>query len=101
MSAVSVVSESAASVSYVSHVASEQTMDIFDNRYHIPSVTCPVQIIAGTNDSVTSYDQAEYLCEIALHSLPLISLKGADHNDVWSGPYFKQTLAGIRRAINA
>ena len=98
-SAVSVASESAATVTYISHAVSEETLDIFDNRYHIQRVTCPVQIIAGTRDQVTPHSQAEYLTEIAPNSLPMISLQGSGHNDVWSRDYFASTMNGIRTAV--
>jgi len=98
-SAVSVLSPTAAAVSYSSHVVSERTLDIFDSYYHLQSVTCPVQIIAGTNDGVTPYDQACALQNVLSNPLPIYTLEGAGHNDVFS-PYYKdQVIAGISCAI--
>jgi fermentation-respiration switch protein FrsA (DUF1100 family) len=99
-SAVSVISPTLATLSYTSHVVSESTLDIFDSYYHLKSVTCPVQIIAGTNDNVTPYSQACELQRIVNYPLPLVSLEGAGHNDVFSPNYRDHLLDAVRAVIN-
>ena len=98
-SAVGVVNPTMAAVSYSSHIISERTLDLFDNYYHLKSVTSPVQIIAGDEDSVTPYSHACELQKILKNPLPMITLRRANHNDLFHSYYVDRTLAGIRQAI--
>jgi pimeloyl-ACP methyl ester carboxylesterase len=88
-------------MSYSSHVISDETLDIFDNYYHLKQVDVPLQIIAATNDRVTPFDQAVQLYNVCRRPLPLIKLTGAGHNNCFDSQYVQDTLKGIQQAIQS
>ncbi len=98
-SAVAVMSNAAATVSYSSHMVSESTADIFDSYYHLQNTRSPVQIIHGKQDGLIPYSHGVTLSTIAPNALPIKLIEGAGHNDMF-GEYLRETLDGIWRGIN-
>lgn len=97
-SAISIISPSMATVTYTSHAVSETTLDIFDSYHHLKSVTCPVQLITGTADTVTPPSEALGLQKVLRNPLPLVSLEGAGHNDVFN-PQFRDPLYSALKSV--
>jgi pimeloyl-ACP methyl ester carboxylesterase len=94
-SAVGVVNSELAAASYSSHAVSDSTLDIFDNYYHLQSVDIPTKIIAGSADRITPYSQAVQLMKVLPNPLPMITLDGAGHNDIWMPPYERLVIENI------
>ncbi|MGI0490271.1 alpha/beta hydrolase [Alkalinema pantanalense CENA528] len=69
--------------------------DKFPNRDRLPQVRCPVLIIHGTQDSVIPFHHGQTLYETANPPKTLLTIAGADHNDV-SGVGGRQYWQGIQ-----
>jgi len=58
----------------------------FDNATRWPTIAAPTLIISGTNDSVIPHDMSVQLKQLAPDRVTLVSVNGADHNDLFDHP---------------
>jgi hypothetical protein len=75
--------------------------DKFNNIRKIKRVTCPVLFIHGTNDQTIAFWHSEALYGAAKQPKRLMSIEGADHNDLFAvaGGRLSTMLAGFSSSL--
>lgn len=72
--------------------------DRFETMQYLPSITCPITVLAGSADSTVSVGQSTTVANNAPNLFQFIVVPGVDHNDgIWFGSYLAQQVDALAR----
>jgi fermentation-respiration switch protein FrsA (DUF1100 family) len=70
-------------------------LDRYPSLERMPHVRCPVMVVVGDQDSIVPVEQSQRLFAAAADPKALVTIPGADHNDLelLAGPEMMQAIA--------
>lgn len=73
--------------------------DRFDTLARMPAITCPVTVLAGSDDTIVPPAQSQQVAQAAPELFRWVELPGTGHNDaVWFGAYLAEQVAELAQS---